>query len=411
MHSPAVFGPTLVRLNPDGVYVEISWTDGPGIFTIGSSTLSGTDVLAGIFPLANWTDVTSETQTVTISRGRQDATTAIQQSTCTAAIIDKTGKYNVANPASPLFGEIAPSRPMRVHVMYQDHDYPLWDGVTSEVIAAPSKADPFATISGVDLLERLAQEEPVIDPMPATTTGAAINAVLDAVGWWGTRRNIVTGDAIINFSADGTAKALDVISQILQHEGGIFFMDANGDACYQPYQGTQVVSATVASPNMITPGVSIDTVYNRAQVTASQGLEQTYIDGASAQRNGPRDYPGSPLSAQWLPDEAAAATLATRLVLISKTEAVWGLTLQKGDLSVPANATVYLNMISLDLGNRITLSDPDSGTTGDYSIEGITHQIQGGGLDFTTTWVLRMRPIDVFTIGQSVLGGTDTLGA
>jgi hypothetical protein len=430
MSTPVAYGVTLTEGAVDGVYVEISWSDGPGLFTIGTSTLGGTDELAGIFPLPNWTDVTGDTQLVQISRGRQDATSAVQASTCTATVVDTTGKYNAANPSSPLYGEIAPSRPMRVFVRYQNVEYALWDGVTSEVVAAPSKADPFATISGTDLLERLAQEEPVIAIIPVTTTGAAIGIVLDTVGWWGDRRQIPTGDAIINFSSDSaqtndtfvtingveqvipqSVKALDLINQILDHEGGIFFMSADGDACYLPYQGTQIVSATISDPNLITPGVSINTIYNRAQVTGSQGIEQEYLDGASAGKYGPRDVPSSPLTAQWLPDEAAAAILAERLVLISQTSPVWGLTLQKADLSVPANQAVYVNMLSLDIGDRITLDDPSSGTMGDYSIEGITHTIQGGGLDHETTWVLRMRPVDVFTIGQSVLGGTDTLGA
>ena len=430
MSSPVAYGVTLVTEVGDGVFVEIGWQDGPGIFTIGSSTLGGTDVLAGVFPDPLWTDVTGDTQMVQIQRGRQDATSPVQQGVCTATVVDSTGKYNAANPASPLYGLISPSRPMRVVVRYQNTDYVLWDGVTREVVAAPSKADPFATITGGDLLERLQQEEPNIAPVPETTTGAAIGLVLDAVGWWSTRRQLVTGDPLIDFGSDSaqtndtfvnlngvstavpqSVKALDLINQILDHEGGMFFMSADGDAVYLPYQGTQTVSATVASPNLITPGVSVDTIYNRCQVTAAQGVEQEYLDGASAGKHGPRDVPSSPLTAQWLPDEKSAAVLAQRLVTISQTSPVWGLTLQKADLSIPANQTVYMNMLMLDLGDRITLDDPDSGTMGDYSIEGITHQIQGGGLDHSTTWVLRMRPVHVFTIGQSVLGGTDVLGA
>ena len=408
---PAAYGVTLVESSGDSAFVEISWEDGPDLFTIGTSTLGGSDELGGIFPLPQWTDVTGETQLVQINRGRQDATSPIQTSTCTATVVDTTGKYNAANPSSPLYGLIAPSRPMRVRVRYLGVDYVLWDGVTSEVVAAPSKADPFATISGVDLFERLAQEEPVIPLVASTTTGAAIGMILDAVGWWGGRRQLVTGDEIINFSADGTTKALDVINSLLDHEGGIFFMSADGDAVYMPYQGAQTVSATVTSTNLVTPGVSIDTIYNRAQVTAGQGAQQTFIDGASVSKHGPRDVPGSPITAQWLPDEAAAAVLAQRLVTVGQTEAVWGLTLQKGDLTSPAEQAVYANMLSLDIGDRITLNDPSSGSQGDYSIEGITHTIQSGGLDHETTWVLRMRPVNVFTIGQSVLGGTDTLGA
>lgn len=424
------YGATLVRTISDGIFVEVSWTDPSGLFTIGTSTLGGTDTLGGVFPLENWTDITSDVQSVTISRGRQDATSAIQQSTCTASVIDTTGKYNAANPSSPLYGKLAPSRPMRVRVRYKSVDYILWTGVTSEVIAAPSKHDPVATISGVDLLERLAQEEPSIALVPSTTTGAAIGMVLDKVGWWTARRSIPTGDAIINFGTDtaqsndtfvtlngvsteieASVKALDLINQILDHEGGIFFMSADGIATYLPYQGSLLVAATVTATNLVTPGVSIDTIYNRAQVTGSIGVEQEYLDGASAAKHGPRDVPSSPLTAQWLPDEAAAAVLAQRLVVISQTQPIWGLTLQKADLSVPANVTVYQNMLSLDVGDRITLNDPGSGSQGDYSIEGVSHQVQSGGLDHSTTWVLRMRPINVFTIGQSVLGGTDTLGA
>lgn len=406
------YGPTLVQAkNGDGVYVEVSWTDGGGIFTIGSSTLGGVDELAGIFPLENWTDITSDVQAVTISRGRQDATSAIQQATCTVSLFDDAGKYNAANPSSPLYGLLAPSRPMRVRVQYESVNYVLWEGVTSETVAAESAHNPYASLAGVDLLERLAQEEPVIPTVDSTTTGAAIGMVLDAVGWWGNRRRITTGDPIVNFSADGSQKAMDVINQLLDHEGGIFYMSADGYATYLPYQGNQTVKATVTQTNMISPGVSISTIYNRARVTASQGAEQAYLDGVSISKHGPRDVPNTPLSAQWLPDEASAAVLAERLVTVYETQPVWQLTLQKGDLSNAATKSVYLNMISLDVGDRITLNDAASGSQGDYSIEGITHTIQAGSLDHETSWVLRMRPFNVFTIGQSVLSGTDTLGA
>ena len=413
----------------DGVFAEVAWSDGAGEFIIGTSKLGSTDEIGGAFPIESWTDITSAVQQVTISRGRQDATSAIQASTCTITLIDRTGKYNAANQAGPLYGLLVASRPMRVYVVYKGVTYNLWTGVVSEIVAAASKASPYASISGTDLLERLSQEEPNIANVPSTTTGAAIGMVLDAVGWFSSRRSIAAGDPIVNFGSNSgqaqdsvvsingvvtiipaAVKALDLINQLLDHEGGVFFIDADGNAVYQDFIGETSVSGSVNSTNLVAPGVSISTIFNRAVVTASTGAAQEYLDGTSASKYGPRDAPNTPLTAQWLPDEASAAALAARLVIISQTEPVWNLTLQRGDLSVPANQTIYTNMISLDIGDLIAVNDPDSGTVGNCTIEGISHTIQSGGLDFETTWVLRLRTSGTFIIGHSELGSTDTLG-
>ena len=75
---------------------------------------------------------------------------------------------------------------------------------------------------------------PIIAATGPTTTGAAIGIILDSVGWTEPgMRSLDVGDAIPDFSADGTKTALELIEELLVAERGILFVNGSGVVVYR----------------------------------------------------------------------------------------------------------------------------------------------------------------------------------
>lgn len=93
-----------------------------------------------------WVDVTSDVLAstgVTINRGRADEASSADSSTCAFTLKDSTGKYNLGNPSSPYYGQIARNTPVRVGVGTP----PIGAGTTGQTgtsIVAPSLTAPAA---------------------------------------------------------------------------------------------------------------------------------------------------------------------------------------------------------------------------------------------------------------------------
>lgn len=425
-HATVVATRTGLRL---GWHIELGWEKGSGIFTIGSSRISGGDVLGGPFDPPTWEDVTGEVYAMTIDRGSGDATSQKREGSFALTLIDTTGKYNPRNRSSSLYGILDVNRPCRAYYVldttgmastpagFTDNGDGTatsyqWNGWVSDIIGpGPPHQSPYATIQGVDMFGRLSIATPTISGTAQSTTGAGIGSVLFAIGWRGDT-NLDTGDAIPGVFADGTQAALDVIGDIIAAEGGVFFIAADGTPTYIDHGGDLTLSATIETSNLIRPGLSLDNVGNIASVTRTDsqgnalGAEQTYQDPTSVNAYGAREVAGSPLSTPYVVSDGQALSLAKRLVVMGKDPRapIWNLTVQKND-----DPTLYALMLGLDVGARVSINDSGSGTVGDFTIEGLRHDVSMGATDHAVTWVLRERLSGVFTIGQSVLSGPDVL--
>ena len=404
-----------------GLHVEAGWTNTTsGVFILGQSRIGSSDVIAGVFQAAAWTDITGEVQAMTIDRGSGDATSQKRQGSLQLTLVDTTGKYNPRNQASPIYGQVDALRPIRAYYVFDNGDgttttYPLWYGFVSDVEGPQGKQSPYSSIQAVDLFDRLATLKPVIGSTGQTTTGAAISVVLKAVGWDDRAlQSLDAGDAVPDLSADGSNDALSIIGDLIAAEGGTFFISAAGVATYIDHLGSQDVAATITKTNVIRPGLSLDQVATQARITRTDlggtalGPDQFYADKKALTRYGPRDVPGTPLSTPYVASDQQALELARRLVSLAKDPRapIWTLTLTRD-----TDPTLYQLMLSLDVGARITVNDPASSTGGDFTIEGLKHAVSDGGLNHETTWVLRERPTGVFILGQSVIGGPDVLAA
>ncbi len=379
-----------------------------GLFLIGTSVLDGTDVLGGAFGLGSYDDFDQAhgALTTTITRGRQDASSPVQAGTCTIVARDSDGRYNPANAASPLAGLLVPMRPIRVQAVFGEATYNLFTGFIQSIYDDPSIQAQTATFQCQDLFSWLSAT-PTIVALGATTTGAAIEALLDGVDIPNSLIAADTGDTIPNFSTDGTTTILDVITNLLTAERGWCFVDANGVFTYQSRNAKYLASSSGILDDVMTglvPGTDLTTLYNRAQAQRTGGTNQVIVDQQSIFQYGYRDLPA--ITSDYLNTDAQAKQLASYLVATNKDPRapIWNLTLARDE-----NPALVQQMLGYDLGDVVTIADGRGGTAGDYVIEGIQHTIQGGGLDHTVSWTLSQRRSGVFIIGQSTLDGGDFL--
>ena len=248
-----------------------------------------------------------------------------------------------------------------------------------------------------------------------TTTGERIKQLLDSIdfnestmrqgGWTnaGARNtSLDTGDTIQVPNADGAQSGLSMIQALLEAERGVFYISKDGKATYEDRgsraRRTASISTISTSALRSQPGFEFDQLINRQSVTrtsfaagteannpnvvvASTPPTQLGQNDTSLKTYGVQD--GNEITSGFVATDAAALNLAQYIVNIrSSFVAPVIVELDSGD------ATTLVQQLSLELQDRVTVSDSYSVTSGDYIIEGIEVEITEGGNRFVTTYTL-----------------------
>ena len=394
--------------------VQIGWsTSTTGGFTIGTSLVSGTDVLTGRFGPSGFTftDVTSEVKRASGRRGRSDSLGRMNEGTCQVVLKDTTGKYNPSNPSSPLAGTLRPGRPLRVTTTHLGIEYGLFYGVIRSIESRPQRDEREAVLDCVDLFDWLNAAYPVIGTVSDAPAGYAIGLILDELDFdGGSARALDTGSNVHSLVGDGTDSALALINTVLEADLGQFFVDGDGVATYQdrarrfqPAASAGTLSGTVLSRAY--PRVSLDQIRNRARVTATGGTQQTANDTTSQGIYGVRDV--APLTTSVLQADDEAANLASFLVALQKDPADPA---REVEVLNSSDANILLQL-GLELGDRVTVSESLAGTSFSGEVCGISWEVWGGARFHRTAFLVGKRTLgDFFVIGSSAIGGTNVIG-
>lgn len=389
---------------------EISWSAfAQGAFVIGTSVLGGPNTI-GVSPFdATFTgpndNVSSSLRRIRIERGRSDTLETMLAGTGELDISDPDGKYNPYNTASPLYSVIADRlHPCRIRAKFGGVTYGRFYGWTRVIEERIGRRRGIAEFELVDLFYWLHRSRPVIAADGATTTGAAIGKILDAIGWKDpTGRSLATGDSLTSFSSDGARTALELIEELLTAERGIFYVDGLGRAVYKSrHTRYQTSSLATISNEMkaIAPGMSVDTVRNGARVTKTGGVEQIAIDQASRDRWGDSDW--SPIETPYLASDSQALGLASYLVGLTKNprSPIYGLELDN------RTSALLTQILARDLGDVVTASEAQTPmAASDFAIERMAIVVQGAITQ--ADWLLsKFLPLSPFIIGVSELGST-----
>lgn len=261
-----------------------------------------------------------------------------------------------------------------------------------------------------------------------TTTGARIGQLLDAIdfneasfrqgGWTATgarNTSLDTGDSITVPNSDGTKSALALIQEMLEAERGVFYISKDGKATYEDRgsRGRRTTSSSTITTGALRsePGFEFDQLVNRQAVqrqyitsasgttpnVTADGVTQVASNGVSIRSFGVQD--GSDIQSLYIGTDTAALNLGEYIVNI-RSSFVAPVTVELDN----GSAASLTQMLSLELQDRVTVSDANAGTSGDYVIEGVEIEVSEGGNSFVTTYTLSAYGQPAFVFGSSTQG-------
>jgi hypothetical protein len=258
------------------------------------SGILGTNVLADSASVI--VDVSNVVDSIQTIRGRNAQADQFQTGTLSLRIVDQNGDFNPQNPSGPYYNLLTPMRKVQITATYGATTYPIFSGfITSYTTTTPKNANDvvYTTIQAVDAfrLAQNAQISTVAGTSAGQLSGARINALLDAIDWPVSMRDVDAG--LTTMQADpGTARtSLAAMQTVEISEYGALYVDAAGSFVFQDRNVT--AGSTGATPTVFNDnGTDIsyfnavwrldDTlVYNSASVTRTGGTTQTAINQPS----------------------------------------------------------------------------------------------------------------------------------
>jgi hypothetical protein len=274
----------------------INFSTGPSFAQamILDSGILGTNILADAASVI--VDVSNVVDSIETKRGRNPQADQFQTGTLTMRIVDQVGAFNPQNPASPYFQLLTPMRKVQITATYGAVTYPIMSGfITSYTTTTPKNANDvvYTTITAVDAfrLAQNAQVSTVAGTSAGQLSGARINALLDAIDWPASMRDVDAG--LTTMQADpGTARtSLAAMQTVETSEYGALYVDAAGSFVFQDRDVT--VGSTGLAPVVFNDNGSDisyfnavwrldDTlVYNSASITRTGGTAQVATNPAS----------------------------------------------------------------------------------------------------------------------------------
>ncbi len=389
---------------------EVAWTeDLVGVFTVAASVVGGDDTVAGTYGHNAYDTITDDVQRIEVRRGANAAFGSLVQGSSVFTLKDATGTYNPRNAASTLYALLDVMRPARTSASKSSTDYPLFGGFTADI-----EHDPTAKTSRivcVDLFEILARVKPVIAAVASKRPDEIIGLILDACSWTdpAMRDLEASRDTVTSWSADGSITALALIQALLTIDLGWFFISAAGKATYRNrdlwYASGTPKSLTGILRGSLTVGISKDGIVNSQTVTRTGGAAQTYTDATSERRRGLRE--GSPITSDLLATDGQAMSVAQFIVLWKKDPRPPSRQIEL----VNRDETELLQILGLEIGDLVTVTEPEGGTLLTGRLQSLSHDVAVGRIHRATCAVQEVREA-IFTTGASgsAVGGNDIVG-
>ena len=365
-------------------------------------------------------DVSNQVNSIETKRGRNAQADQFQTGTLTMRIVDQNGDFNPQNPTGPFFQLLTPMRKVQITATYGATTYPIFSGfITSYQTTTPKNATDvvYTTITAVDAF-RLAQNAQIstVAGTPAgQLSGARINALLDAISWPASMRNVDAG--LTTMQADpGTARtSLAAMQTVETSEYGALYVNAAGSFFFQDRSVT--AGSTGATPTVFNDdGTDIsyfnavwrldDTlVYNSASVTRTGGTAQVAINQPSIDKYFVHSYNQQNLLMQTdaVALDYAQAYVASRAETSIRCDAI------QLDLYTDNYNLGIIAALSLDYFDPVTITTNQPGAstlTKTLQVFGVAMSITPNSWKTTLT---TLEPIiDGFILNSSIYGLLDS---
>ena len=402
------------------VNAVINFSTGPSFaqaMILGSGILD-TNVLADSASVI--VDVSNVVDSIQTIRGRNAQADQFQTGTLSLRIVDQNGDFNPQNPASPYYNLLTPMRKVQITATYGATTYPIFSGfITSYTTTTPKNANDvvYTTIQAVDAfrLAQNAQISTVAGTSAGQLSGARINALLDAISWPATMRDVDAG--LTTMQADpGTARtSLAAMQTVEISEYGALYVDAAGSFVFQDRNVT--AGSTGATPTVFNDNGSDisyfnavwrldDTlVYNSASVTRTGGTAQVAINQPSIDKYFVHSYNQQNL----LMETDAVALDYAQAYVASRAETSIRCDAIQLDLYTDNYNTGIIAALDLDYFDPVTITTNQPGgstLTKTLQVFGVAQSITPNSWKTTLT---TLEPIiDGFILDSSIYGLLDS---
>jgi hypothetical protein len=392
---------------PITVTVSFDFSSGPNFdppFLIGISQL-GIGVLGAGGTANEVVDLSNQTISIKIKRGRDLSQDRFNPGTCTVRVLDENGDWNPQNVSSPYFGLLQPLRKMVIAATYDGVTYPLFAGYTTGYVYSYPKSEEigYVDIQCVDAFTLFNKSAitSVTGAADGDTTGERIEEILDEIGFPGSQRIIDIGDITVQDDPGTLRSVLQALQDVEFTELGAVYMDARGDVIFR--ERSDAVETIAGTPTVFDQSTGIGYVnlklsfddrliFNVANFQRLGGSMQVYFDQSSIDNYFPHAITKEKLLHQTDADtlDLAKAYISNRATTDIRMDAM---TL---DLSSPNYDAGIEAALGLDFFAPVEISNVQPGgstITKTLQIFGVQHDIT------PRTW------FTTFTTGDPILTG------
>lgn len=130
---------------------------------------------------------------------------------------NRSKDYSTENGSSPLAGNLLPGRRARALAVHSSTTYNLFSGIVDDIEQHPE--DKTVAIPILGTLSRLAGQKVTTSLYSGISTDAALNYILDAVGWPALERVLQAGQTNFTYWWLDDEDAFDAIARVVASEG------------------------------------------------------------------------------------------------------------------------------------------------------------------------------------------------
>lgn len=262
---------------------------------LGSATegILGTNRLgSGTLPI----EVTDLVTRVAIRRGRNRITSKFEFGSADVVLYDQNGDWNPMNTAGAYYPNLVPLRQIIIYATYLGVDYYLFSGYITNYDTGFRQGNEdvsTVTLRCVDAFKLLAGSAiSTVSGAPAgQLSGARVNAILDAVEWPISLRNIDTGQSTLQADPGTSRNVLEALQTVENSEFGGIFVDGESiinfvgrdELITRPATSIYTFSDTGSDISYTNAVVAFDdtNLINDVTVTRSGGTAQNVFDQPS----------------------------------------------------------------------------------------------------------------------------------
>jgi hypothetical protein len=262
---------------------------------LGSATegILGTNRLgSGTLPV----EVTDLVTRVAIRRGRNRITSKFEFGSADVVLYDQNGDWNPMNTAGAYYPNLVPLRQIIIYATYLGVDYYIFSGYITNYDTGFRQGNEdvsTVTLRCVDAFKLLAGSAiSTVSGAPAgQLSGARVNALLDAVEWPISLRNIDTGQSTLQADPGTSRNVLEALQTVENSEFGGIFVDGESiinfvdrdELITRPATSIYNFSDTGSDISYTNAVVAFDdtNLINDVTVTRSGGTAQNVFDQPS----------------------------------------------------------------------------------------------------------------------------------